>query len=146
MELTFNQNDILEKLQKQAKFWADSSQKFVQDSFLEKIDEMNYEQLDDLPFGVIELDDKGKVIFFSNTESKLTGVQKSDATGKNFFTEVAPCTNNFIFKGSFDKGVQSNQMNYLFPYTFTYRMAPTHVKIHLFRSKNKRNFIFIMRR
>ncbi len=138
--------NFLETLQKQAKFWADSGQKFVEDSLLNNLDQLSYDQLDNLPFGVIELDDNGTVKFFSNTESQITGVKKSEAIGKNFFVEVAPCTNNFIFKGSFQNGVETNQMNYLFPYTFTYRMKPTHVKVHLYRTKNKRNFIFILRK
>ncbi|MCS7205556.1 MAG: PAS domain-containing protein [Leptospiraceae bacterium] len=146
METTKYQNEILEKLQKQAKFWADSSQKFVPDTLLENIDFMNKSELEDTSFGIIELDDKGRVIFFNNTESKLTGVSKEEAVGKNFFTEVAPCTNNFIFKGTFENGVQKNELNHLFPYTFTYRMAPTHVKVHLYRTKQRRNFIFILRR
>lgn len=139
-------SNFLENIQLQAKHWASSEQKFIEDSILNNLDQLTYEQLENLPFGVIELDDNGIVKFFNNTESSNTGVSKSDAQGKNFFTEVAPCTNNFIFKGSFKNGVENNDMNLLFPYTFTYKMKPTHVKIHLHRTKSKRNFVFIFRK
>ncbi len=137
--------DFLEIVQKQAKFWAIGELKFLEDTFLNNLDELPYDQLDNLPFGVIELDDSGNVLFFNQTESKSTGIKKTDAKGKNFFVELAPCTDNFIFKGSFQLGIKNNDMNFLFPYTFTYKMKPTHVKVHFYRTKNKRNFIFIMR-
>ena len=68
------------------------------------------------------------------------------AEGKNFFTQVAPCTNNGLFFGTFKKGVAANNLNVSFPYTFTFKMRPTNVKIHMFRDPNSRkNFVFVAR-
>ena len=60
---------------------------------LEQITRMSEEQLDALPFGAIRLDMTGKILTYNMTESKLTGRDPKRVIGRNFFTDVAPCTN-----------------------------------------------------
>lgn len=90
---------------------------------------------DALEFGVIELDDDGVVLSYNRYESELTGIEPDDAVGRSFFRDLAPCTNNSLFRGLFERGVTTGRLNHLFPYTFTYRMRPTNVKVHLFRAE-----------
>lgn len=92
---------------------------------------MNSAQLNKLAFGAIELDASGRIIKYNAVEGAITGRDPKTMIGKNFFTEVAPCTNRPEFKGVFDTGVRSKNLNVLFEYVFDHQMKPTKVKIHM---------------
>lgn len=102
---------------------------------LEKIDRMSEEELDALPFGAIRLDKEGTILTYNMTESKLTGRHPKRVIGRNFFTEVAPCTNVQGFAGRFREGVANGAMHVIFPYRFDFQMAPRDVTVTLFFSK-----------
>ncbi|HLM68776.1 MAG TPA: PAS domain-containing protein, partial [Longimicrobium sp.] len=72
---------------------------------LERADVLTQDELDNLPVGMIQLDRNGTVLKFNQTESSLARVEKSDAIGKSFFDEVAPCTKVQQFHGAFVEGV-----------------------------------------
>ena len=101
---------------------------------LEEIDRMSEAQLDALPFGAIRLDKEGKILSYNMTESKLTGRDPKRVIGRNFFTEVAPCTNVQSFAGRFREGVAKGEMHIIFPYRFDFQMAPRDVTVTLFYS------------
>lgn len=102
---------------------------------LEKITRMSESELDVLPFGAIRLDKTGTVLSYNMTESKLTGRDPKRVIGRNFFTEVAPCTNVQAFAGRFREGVAKGEMHVIFPYRFDFQMAPRDVSVTLFYSK-----------
>ncbi len=102
---------------------------------LEKISRMSEGELDTLPFGAIRLDDEGKILTYNIAESKLTGRDPSKVKGKNFFTEVAPCTNVQAFAGRFREGVKLKKLHAIFPYRFDFKMAPRDVTVTLFYSE-----------
>ncbi len=92
---------------------------------------MTPQELDDLAFGAIQLDAKGRILAYNAAEASITGRSAADVVGRNFFTEVAPCTDTPRFRGIFEAGVRADDLNTMFEYTFDYRMAPTKVKIHM---------------
>lgn len=102
---------------------------------LEQIDRMSEEELDALPFGAIRLDKNGTILSYNVTESKLTGRDKKRVIGRNFFTDVAPCTNVQGFAGKFREGVAKGDLHTIFPYRFDFEMAPRDVTVTLFYSK-----------
>ena len=102
---------------------------------LESIDRMNETELDGLPFGAIRLDKDGKVLSYNATEAKLTGRDPKRVIGRNFFTDVAPCTNVQAFAGRFREGVAKKEMHVIFPYRFDFQMAPRDVTVTLFYSQ-----------
>lgn len=51
---------------------------------------------DELPFGVVQMDYTGIITAYNEAECVIAGVSKENATGKHFFTQVAPCCNNFM--------------------------------------------------
>ena len=63
------------------------------------------EQLDQLPFGVIELNAEGVILAYNRTEESLAGRSRSEVLNRNFFTEVAPCTNVKEFAGRYGEMV-----------------------------------------
>jgi photoactive yellow protein len=101
----------------------------------EQIDRMSEQELDGLPFGAIRLDKDGKILSFNMTESKLTGRDPKRVIGRNFFKEVAPCTNVQEFAGRFREGVAREELHIIFPYKFDFQMAPRDVTVTLFYSK-----------
>lgn len=95
---------------------------------------LSEEDLDSLAFGAIQLDRQGTVLSFNAVESEITGRDPAAVKGKNFFTEVAPCTNTDEFAGAFRTGVETGSLNTLFEYVFDYEMRPTKVQVHMKRS------------
>lgn len=102
---------------------------------LEAIDKMSEQELDGLPFGAIRLDKQGKILSYNMAESKLTGRDPKRVIGRNFFTDVAPCTNVQSFAGRFREGVDRGDLHVIFPYRFDFEMAPRDVTVTLFYSQ-----------
>lgn len=92
---------------------------------------MSDKDLDELAFGAIQLDKEGKILSYNAIEAGITGRRPEDVIGKNFFTEVAPCTNRPEFEGVFREGVRNESLNTMFEYVFDYKMNPTKVKVHI---------------
>lgn len=121
-----------------------TSGSFVPDEFIATCGTCDRTTADNAVFGVIKVADSGKILLYNTWESEMSGIATANAEGKNFFTQVSPCSNNGLFFGTFKKGIASGHMNVVFPYTFTYKMRPTNVKIHLYRDGDtKSNFIFV---
>lgn len=98
------------------------------------IAKLSEKEIDNLAFGAIKLDKTGKILSYNKAEGDITGRNPQEVIGKNFFTEVAPCTNQPEFFGKFKQGVESGNLNTLFEYTFDYKMTPTKVKVHMMKS------------
>lgn len=92
---------------------------------------MSASDIDRLAFGAVELDRSGRILRYNAAEGQITGRDPKAAVGKNFFTELAPCTNTAGFRGAFDTGVAAGSLNVMFEYTFDYNMKPTKVKVHM---------------
>ncbi len=119
---------------------------FDTESIGEQLRHASEEELNNAAFGIIRLDDDGIVQFYNRCESELSGVEPSEAVGQNFFTELAPCSNNHLFLGRFRNGIQEGELDERFTYTFTYKMRPTLVDIRLYRDEAGQNWILIHER
>lgn len=119
------------------------------DSFLSRAEMQNIEslpaaELDKLPVGAIQLDRDGTVLKFNDHEAKLTGRKPKEVIGKNFFSEVAPCTNVQGFAGKFREGVDRGELHEVFPYRFDFKMTPRDVTVTLFYSQETRTaWVFV---
>ena len=92
---------------------------------------MSEEEIDALSFGAIMLDRHGMILWYSDAEARLASRKAKDVLGKNFFLEVAPCTNRKEFRGRFEEGVNSGNLNASFKYHFDFLMNATDVQIHM---------------
>ena len=119
---------------------------FVDSSTLTTLPALDQHQADALDFGVVKVDDDGNVLLYNKWESDMAGVPVASAMGKNFFTQVAPCTNNRLFFGRFKDGVSAGNLDTEFNYTFTYKMKPTNVVIRLLRDGSSTNWVFVAMR
>jgi photoactive yellow protein len=107
---------------------------------------LNPAQLDKLAFGAVEVDADGKILKYNATEGAITGRNPQSVIGRNFFRDVAPCTNRPAFRGIFDAGVKTGNLNTVFEYVFDYQMKATKVKVHMKRAMSGGTFwIFVKR-
>ena len=100
--------------------------------FFEIVDNLNEKELDALPIGAIQLD--GTILKFNSYESTLANVPKAMAIGKNFFKQVAPCTDVQEFYGRFKEGCEAKHLYAKFRYHFPFKQKPRDVVVTLFYS------------
>jgi photoactive yellow protein len=84
------------------------------------------------------MDRNGQVLGYNRAESELSGLPVGAVIGRNFFVEVGPCTNNYLVAqryadaGGPDAGGDgAGDLDEQLDYVFTYRMAPTPVRLRL---------------
>ncbi|MFM2044537.1 MAG: hypothetical protein RLY86_3113 [Pseudomonadota bacterium] len=95
------------------------------------IDWLNQAEFDALPFGAIQVDGSGIIHRYNRTESRLSGRVVERVIGRNFFTDVAPCTNIPAFAGLFHSGIAAGSLDVAFDFVFDFHMAPTRVAIRM---------------
>ena len=96
---------------------------------LRQVENLTPKELDELPFGVIKVDLEGVVLAYNQAEAELADKSPDDVIGKNFFTEVAPCTNVQAFGERFRQGLQSGRIHDTFPFDFSFLKGPVNVII-----------------
>lgn len=101
---------------------------------LHEVDGLTPAQLDSLPFGAIQLDARGQILRFNEYEANLSDRRAPDTVGRNFFQDVAPCTNVREFYGRYREGIEHGELNVSFDYRFAFRQAPRDVRVTLFYS------------
>lgn len=111
---------------------ADQFSQTTDDELAARIPSMSSTQLDTLSVGVVQLTDEGHVMQYNAFEERFAHLRRDDVLGRNFFTDVAPCTNNRLLYGAFRNGVAAGALDLVIDYTFTYKMAPRAVALHLF--------------
>jgi photoactive yellow protein len=120
---------------------------FIEESVMSKLGNLSRDEVDGLDYGAVKVDDEGKILLYNRYEAELAGVAPSSAEGKNFFKEIAPCTNNKLFFGKFQKGVEAGELNLAFNYTFTYKMKPTNVSVQMLKnSHDNSSWIFVKKK
>ena len=93
-------------------------------------------KFDELPFGVVAMKHDGTVLAYNKWESDLAKVPQARVIGQNFFTDVAPCTNNFMVSGRY---AEETDLDETLPYLFTLRMEPTKVQLRLLKQEGSKN-------
>jgi photoactive yellow protein len=119
---------------------------FDDDELGEALRTCSDDTLNNAPFGIVQVDDDGIVQFYNRYESRLAGVDPEDALGRNFFTQLAPCSSNRLFHGRFKKGIRQGTLDERFTYTFTYKMSPTLVQVRMYKDQKGNNWIMIRKR
>jgi photoactive yellow protein len=88
------------------------------------------EDIDALPFGVVGMTTDGTVERYNVAEGHLSGLTPARVLGRNFFTSVAPCTNNFMVAHRFEA---EPELDAVIDYVFTFRIAPLKVRLRLLK-------------
>ncbi|WP_091752576.1 histidine kinase dimerization/phosphoacceptor domain -containing protein [Methylobacterium sp. ap11] len=87
--------------------------------------------LDALQQGVIQVDGRGVIHLYNRAESLFSGRQPERVIGRNFFTDVAPCTHLPHFYGRFREGLRRGRLDDSFSFVFGFDPKPMQVRITL---------------
>jgi photoactive yellow protein len=115
------------------------SKNFDSPDILVWLNEQQDDALDKLNFGIVKMNFTGQVIFYNQEESVIAGVSKENAIGKHFFTQVAPCTNNFLVAEKFKNAVLDEQVQYI----FTYITQPIPVLLRLVKGTGDYQYLLV---
>lgn len=111
---------------------------------LRELESASSEELDKLEFGVVAMDHTGSVDAYNRFEAELSGLSAAGVIGKNFFSAVAPCTNNFMIAQRFH---DEPSLDATIDYVFTLKMRPTRVRLRLLQSPEaRRKYLLVARR
>ena len=110
---------------------------------ISEVGSLSAEELDRLPFGAIQLDAHGTVLAYNKTEERISGRTAGDVVGKNFFSDVAPCTRVKRFFGAFESGVGRKNLNEVFDFTFRFPTGSREVRIRMIYSEAPRPGVWI---
>ncbi|MCM2317088.1 MAG: PAS domain-containing protein [Thermoanaerobaculia bacterium] len=105
------------------------------DRIKDEVGRMSSEEIDDLPFGAIQLDESGNVLKYNRYEENFAGRDRSEVVGKNFFRDVAPCTRVRAFFGAFEEGVRRRELDEVFDFVFRFPQGAKHVRIRMVFSR-----------
>ena len=101
------------------------------DRIKDEVGRMSAAEIDELPFGAIQLDGSGTVLAYNRYEAALAGRERAKVVGKNFFREVAPCTRVREFFGAFEEGVRRRELDEVFDFVFRFPQGDRHVRIRM---------------
>lgn len=85
---------------------------------------------DKMTFGVVQVSGDGTILVFNAVEGGITGHDPAAVIGRNFFTDVAPCTDVAGFRGKFDAGVRDGNLNVVVEWHMGDSRAPI-VQVHM---------------
>jgi photoactive yellow protein len=111
---------------------ADDGWQIDDPALLDGLESVALAEIDDVAFGLVVMDRDGVVRGYNQRESRLSGLAPADVTGRNFFTDVGPCTNNYLVAQRY---ADSDELDEQLDYVFTFRMAPTPVRLRLLARK-----------
>jgi photoactive yellow protein len=101
---------------------------------VESLMSMSQEQVDDLPYGFIVLDEQGVILLYNRYEALMAKLPPERVIGKNFFRDVAPCTRVDAFHGRFRALVASTTVTSdKFAFRFHFLHGAQDVTIELVR-------------
>ena len=121
---------------------------FADPGLLDALESVSLDLIDDFGFGLIVMDRDGRVLGYNQAESKLSGLPAGEVVGRNFFVEIGPCTNNYLIAQRYqDSASEGASLDEQLDYVFTYRMAPTPVRLRLLaRRGSPRQYLVVQLR
>lgn len=106
------------------------------------IDRLPREAVDRLPFGTVKVDERGTILEYNMAEASISGVDARSVIGKNFFLEVAVCTQRPEFYGEFKRAMDDGTLlNTIFDFTFENSVyaevsQPFRVRVRMFSTRD----------
>jgi photoactive yellow protein len=97
-------------------------------------------ELDALGFGVVEMNHECTVLRYNAAESRLSGLPPDRVIGRQFFREVAPCSNNVHVAQRFDAAT----LDATIPYTLALHMKVVPVVLRLLKAPDSQRMYFLV--
>jgi photoactive yellow protein len=106
------------------------------------IERLTPDQIDELPYGVIQLDAHEIVVLLNKTEARQSGYENRPGRGRDFFTDVAPCMNNRFFKGRIDAAKRAGTLDIGFSFVGDFADAERELEVRIQSSRDGGYWIF----
>jgi len=115
---------------------------------IDDLSSMEASEIDALPFGYIALAPDGTVRKYNRYEADLARKDPKDVLGRNFFRDVAPCTQVQDFEGRFQEFVNDDEApaTMSFEFEFRFRHGSQKVLIGFVRTPLEREVIVTVNR
>jgi photoactive yellow protein len=110
-----------------------------------RVARLSREELDTLPFGVVQLDAEGKVVFFSHTEAEQSGYGDRRAIGRDFFTQMAPCMATPDRLRRIDDARRAGTLDIIFEQVGDFGDAERELRVRVVSASNAGLWLFIQR-
>lgn len=108
---------------------------------IEELEQLDDGELDALSAGLFCVDDRGTIRRANENALSWPDVSAESTDtlrGENFFTDVAPATNNALFRGRFEDGIEAGAMDDQFVYTYVgEHSSATNLAVHLHRKEDQ---------
>ena len=126
----------------------DGTRQFADPGLLDALESSPLDRIDGFGFGLVVMDREGGVVGYNQAESALSGLPADGVIGRNFFVDIGPCTNNYLIAQRYqDSASQQEELDEQLDYVFTYRMAPTPVRLRLLaRPGSSRQYLVVQLR
>jgi len=105
---------------------------------------LDSEDFDALPFGSIKLDGEDRIQIYNAYEAELARRDQRETIGLDFFRDVAPCTDNEIFRGRLDALVRDGKRTARFEYRFHFPWGTRRVRIQFWVPSREERWIFVL--
>jgi len=116
---------------------------FDASNLAEQIEQLSQHELDQLPFGVILLDREGTVMFYSETEARLSGYGQIPL-GQNLFA-ISPCMAANDFRGRIERAMDEGPVDLEFGWAGDFADPDRDLRLRVVSSHNNGIWIFIER-
>ncbi len=109
------------------------------------LDRLTPEELDALPYGVVQLSVDGVVLSYNRAETENAGIRVRPVE-QHFFRDVAPCADVTEFHGRFLEGVEAEKLDETFLFTYCNGLLPRRVMLRMYYSaRTKSVWLFAAR-
>jgi photoactive yellow protein len=107
------------------------------------LDRLTDEELDSIPYGVVQLDSEGVVRSYNRAEAEnVGGIPRP--LGRQFFFEVCPSANVPELWGRFRQAIIDRHLDETFHYTFSCGPVPRRVQLRMYYSvRTKSVWLFV---
>lgn len=109
-----------------------------------RVEALSPQARDTLPFGAVELDAMGRVLYFSAVEARQSGFHQP-TDGRGFFTTIAPCMNTPHVRGRLDQAMREGRVDLEVGWHGDYRDEDAFMRIRAQSSSRGGVWLFLNR-
>lgn len=103
------------------------------------------EVIDRLPFGAIRLSDDHRVLFYSEAERQQSGSGDLPRVGLDFFSRVAPCMDNPMFRDRLERAREQGRLDLRFTHIGDFEDRDRELTVRVQSASDGGYWIFLQR-
>lgn len=96
------------------------------------LDRFTSEELDAVPFGIVQIDATGRIISINEMESALIGLSPTDAVGMDYFCNELPNVHIPELYDRFQIGFHDRELDTMFRVTYTHTDYPRTALVRMY--------------